>query len=92
MQIIVPTLFETALRHIEPWLMHAWASGSHILPLFKKKTPKKVQPYEREWRMMKLRSYLKRHPGKAIELTFIWHNRQAQQQAWNDECIQRYGH
>jgi hypothetical protein len=92
MQIIVPTLFETVLRHIEPWLLNAWSRREDFLPLFKRKTPEKVQPYWREWRLMKIRSYLKRHPGKAIELATVWHNQQAHQRAWTNECIRRFGH
>lgn len=90
MQIIVPTLFEFSLRHIEPWLLNAWGRGEDFLPLFKKKTPERVRPYEREWRLMKLRSYLKRRPGKALELATIWHNRH--NPAWVDECIRMFGH
>ena len=85
-----PTLSELALRHIEPWLLHAWGRREDFLPLFRKKTPEKVRHYQREWRMMKLRSYLKRHPGKAIELAFIWHNNRNHK--WIVECIERYGH
>jgi len=56
------------MRKIEPWLLQAWGRGENILPLFSKKTPARCQKYERIWRLMKLRSYLKRYPGKAIEM------------------------
>jgi len=87
-----PTLFELVVRHIEPWLLHAWLTGSDLLPLFKKKTPGKLRQYQREWRLMKLRSYLKRHPGKALKLTAIWQTAYKEKQAWTEECIRRFGH
>lgn len=80
------SLFEIAMRKIEPWLLQAWGRGEDILPLFSKKTPAKCQKYERIWRLMKIRSYLKRYPGKAIEMAVIWQSEYNRKQEWAQEC------